>query len=135
MLAAEWRCLDIADGMAQRGDPLTMEQIDKILRNPQEQRQFLADPWVDPTIRERLRSLVEAADHHVEDCHLLWAMKWFVMQCRLNPAWADRAERFWSFTAPRLPDPLPSVADLVGLAPWYTGERSTDERLHWTRRE
>ena len=31
--------------------------------------------------------------------------------------------------------PLPSVADLAGVAPWYTGERSTDEHLRWTRHE
>lgn len=109
MLAEELRCLDIADGMAQRGDPMTMEQLDKILRNAQEQRQFLADPAVDPGIRDRLRTLVASADHMVEECNLLWAMKWFVMQCRLNPVLADRATRFWSFTAPPWPEPLPSL--------------------------
>lgn len=31
--------------------------------------------------------------------------------------------------------PLPSAADLAGVAPWYTGELSTDEYLRWTRHE
>lgn len=109
MLAEERRCLDIADGMAQRGDPLTMEQLDKILRNAYAQREFLTDPAVDQGIRDRLRSLLERADHNVEECNLLWSMKWFVMQCRLNPVMADRTTRFWSFTVPRLPAPLPSL--------------------------
>lgn len=37
----------------------------------------------------------------------------------------------------RIPDdgPLPSVADLVGIAPWYTGDLSTDDYLRWMRDE
>ena len=29
----------------------------------------------------------------------------------------------------------PSVADLVGIAPWYTGSMSTDEYIRWVRNE
>lgn len=31
--------------------------------------------------------------------------------------------------------PAPTVDDLVGIAPWYTGERSTDEYVRWMRNE
>lgn len=36
-----------------------------------------------------------------------------------------------------LPDlvPAPSVDELVGIAPWYTGDKPTDEYLRWTRHE
>ena len=108
MLAEELRCLDIADGMAQRGEPLTIERLDAILRQPQAQQDFLKDPYVDPDIRGRFGALLDAAQTQVEPCNEIWRMKWFVMQCRFNPAMADRAKRFWSFTAPPLPEPLPS---------------------------
>lgn len=100
MLPEELRCLDIADGMADRGDPLTMEQLDKILRDPRERQRFLTDPLVDVDTRDRLRTLVRNAETTVEACNELWQMKWYVMQCRFNPALATRSKRFWSFMAP-----------------------------------
>lgn len=99
MLDEELRCMRIVEGMAQRGDPLDLDHLNAVLRYPVPQAQFLRDERVDPAIREEFATLVREAQGDVEACNTLWRMKWYVMQCRWNPALKERATRLWCFTA------------------------------------
>lgn len=109
MLQEELRLLGIAEGMVMRGDPLTWERLDAILRDDAERVTFLRDERVDPVIREQLGDIMEEAGRTMEGQDLWIRMQWYVMQCRFNPTLTDRARRFWSyFTAPPSGEPATS---------------------------
>ena len=112
MLAEERDLLTLADSLAVLGDTSTadhlIERLDVILRDPYERQRYLDDTRVDAEVRQWLANLVQRASRDVEACDALWRMKWFLMHCRLNPAFKGRAERFWYSTAPPLDDRPPS---------------------------
>ena len=101
MLKEEMECMLLVEGMVQQGRPVTIERLDDILRDHYERLRFLEDDRVDPTIRSDYAQLIEQAQHDLEASNTLWSMKWFVMQCRLNPALSRKRDRLLSFTAPR----------------------------------
>ena len=101
MLNEERQCMLLVEGMAQQGRPVTIERLDDILRDHYERLRFLEDDRVDETIRSDYAQLIERAQQDLEASNILWSMKWFVMQCRLNPALTRKRDRLLSFTAPR----------------------------------
>lgn len=100
MLDEERKCMRLVEGMAQKGGPMTIEHLDGILRDRYERLRFLEDDRVDEDIRNDFAQLVERAQQDLEASNVLWSMKWFVMQCRLNPVLVRKRERLLSFTAP-----------------------------------
>lgn len=90
----------LVEGLAQQGQPVTIERLDGLLRDRYERLRFVEDVRVDADIRQDFAELVERAQYDLEASNTLWAMKWFVMQCRLNPALARKRDRLLSFTAP-----------------------------------
>jgi hypothetical protein len=109
VLQEELRLVGIAEGMVTRGDPLTWERLDAILRNEDEQSAFLKDQRIDPVIRNEYADILTEAGRTLEGLDLWHRMQWYVMQCRFNPAFHERARRFWSyFTAPPSGAPPPS---------------------------
>ena len=101
VLDEEKKCLSLVEGMVQQGRPVTIERLDDILRDHYERLRFLEDDRVDATIRSDYAQLIERAQHDLEASNVLWSMKWFVMQCRLNPVFARKRDRLLSFMAPR----------------------------------
>ncbi len=101
MLDEEMKCMGLVEGLVQQGGPVTIERLDGILRDHYERLRFLEDDRVDEDIRRDFAQLLERAQEDLEASNILWSMKWFVMQCRLNPLLARKRERLLSFMAPR----------------------------------
>lgn len=54
------------EGVAQRGDPLDLDHLEAILRDPVPRALLLWDERVDPAIREEFSTLVREAQGDVE---------------------------------------------------------------------